>query len=497
MVVSLEFSSARSGGRFRLAEDFRPNRIDWGSQGHGTGRSLGMAESDARIIGTGSETTHLGLNIAAAAAASATAVARAGAVTLLPNANNLVVLPVGASLDDIRVDGRDLVIRLDDGRVFVIPEGAIYVPQIVVDGVVVPPLNLAALLIGEQPQPAAGSVSSSGGNFADPAGPIQAAFDLGNLLPYTELAFPQQPQQEVLPPLINKLPTTIIITPNNPVGAVNATASVNEKGLPPHGAGLPAGSGEIADGNATNNSDTSETTTGSIVFDSPDGVTSITLNGVAITAVGQTITGSFGTLTITSIAPGNYGFSYTLTNSTLGDNTSDNFTVVVVDPQGDTASATLVVSIIDDIPTARADSNTVVEGGAATGQVLTNDTPGADGYVSGGGVVGVRAAGSDTTTAVTTGTGTVIAGLYGNLTLNADGTYSYKANANAISSNQQDIFVYTIRDGDNDPSTTTLTINLNNVTLAADNQVKTVNEAALDTTTVPRQHLWHRFEVVI
>jgi hypothetical protein len=166
-----------------------PDRIDWGSQGNGTVWSLGMAESDTRIIGTGSKTTHFGLKTAASAAAAAH-LARAGAVTLLPDANNLVVLPAGTSLDDIRVDGRDLVIRLDDGRVFVIPEGAIFVPQIVVDGVVVPPLNLAALLIGEEPHPAAGSVSSSGGNFADPAGPIQAAFDLGNLLPYTELAFP-------------------------------------------------------------------------------------------------------------------------------------------------------------------------------------------------------------------------------------------------------------------------------------------------------------------
>ena len=98
-------------------------------------------------------------------------------------------------------------------------------------------------------------------------------------------------------------------------------------------------------------------------------------------------------------------------------------------------------------------------------------------------MVGVRAAGSDTTTAVTTGVGTQIAGLYGTLTLNANGTYSYKSNPNAITANQTDVFVYTIRDGDTDPSTTTLTINLANVTLLADNQAKTVNEAALDTAT--------------
>ena len=45
------------------------------------------------------------------------------------------------------------------------------------------------------------------------------------------------------------------------------------------------------------------------------------------------------------------------------------------------------------------------------------------------------------------------------------------------------MFVYTVKDGDGDLSTTTLTINLANVTLVADNQTKTVNEAALDTST--------------
>ena len=89
-----------------------------------------MDESGARITGTESESIHIGLEIAAAAAVAA----QADAVPLMPDANNLVVLPAGATLDDIQVDGRNLVIRLDDGRVFIIPDGAIYVPQIVIEG---------------------------------------------------------------------------------------------------------------------------------------------------------------------------------------------------------------------------------------------------------------------------------------------------------------------------------------------------------------------------
>ena len=101
----------------------------------------------------------------------------------------------------------------------------------------------------------------------------------------------------------------------------------------------------------------------------------------------------------------------------------------------------------------------------------------------GSGIAGVRAAGNDTTTAVTTGVGTNIAGLHGTLHLNVDGSYTYQSTANNISTNTTDVFVYTLKDGDGDLSTTTLTINLGNVTLVADNQTKTVDEAALDTST--------------
>ena len=75
-------------------------------------------------------------------------------------------------------------------------------------------------------------------------------------------------------------------------------------------------------------------------------------------------------------------------------------------------------------------------------------------------MVGV-AAGSDTSSPVLTGIGTPIAGSFGTLTLNADGTYSYHGNPNAVPpAGATDVFVYTIKDGDGDTSTTTLTINL-------------------------------------
>ena len=157
--------------------------------------------------------------------------------------------------------------------------------------------------------------------------------------------------------------------------------------------------------------------------------------------------------------------------------------VVATDTDGDTATGSASITIVDDVPTAQADSGNVTEGRlltvAALGGVLSNDVAGADGDL----IAGVRAAGSDTTTPVSGGVGTDITGLHGTLHLNADGSYTYQSLANNISSDATDLFVYTIEDGDGDLSTTTLTINLANVTLGADNQTKTVDEAALDNST--------------
>ena len=399
------------------------------------------------------------LPLQASLSAAAAPSASGGAIQLIPDANNVVVLPDGVTLDNLVVRGRDLVIETTDGHVYIIPNGAVFVPQIVAQGVTVPPLNLAALLIGHEPQPAAGPVQSSGGNFEVHVNPLQDAYNIGNLLPYTELAFPEPRAQEIIPPKINRPVTTIIITPDQPAGAVNATASVNEAGLPARGS-EPAGSNSAAN---------SETTTGSIVFQAPDGLASIALNGVAITAVGQTFTGAHGVLTITSIAPGNYGYSYTLTDNTSGDNTTDDFQVVVTDSDGDVASATLAIHIVDDVPTARNDTDTVPAGdySAQTGNVVTGvgttsgatgaDTVGADNATLTRIASNNVPANTDTTF---DGSGNlVVAGQYGTLTIKADGSYSYVRNA-GTPGGVTDVFTYTLTDGDTDTSTATLTINI-------------------------------------
>ncbi len=395
------------------------------------------------------------------------AVIKANAQQVVPGPDGVVVLPAGVELSDVHIVGRNLVIDLPDGSQMVIIDGAVFVPQLVLNGVEVPASNLAALLIGQEIAPAAGDgpPQSSGGNFAVPVGPLDPGVPLGDLIPPTEYTYTPPEVREVFD-VLDREPE-IFIQPNGQPATISAVDSVNERGLPTRNGGEPAGSGEIADGNGSNNSDPSEATTGTIVYSSPDGVASITLNGVAITSVGQVFVGTYGTLTITSIAPGVIGYNYVLNDNTSGDATHDNFSVVLTDQDGDVASATLTINIIDDTPTARPDTDAVAAGtyGPETGNVLTGD-----GTTSG--VAGADTVGADNATLTgVTGAGSstpfpggfTVNGQYGVLTINTDGSYSYVRN-DGTPGGVNDVFNYTLTDGDGDTSTTTLTISIGDAT---------------------------------
>ena len=266
---------------------------------------------------------------------------------------------------------------------------------------------------------------------------------------------------------------TITLT-NSSLAASNDDLTVNE-------AALASGS---------NPSSTAETVTGTVVDNVTPGVAPYTY------ALVSSPTGTHGTLTFN--ADGSY--SYTLTSTVDGatadngittENNVETFTYQVTDADGNTATSTITIDVTDDIPTAQADTNSVVEGAIVTGNVLTDGTAdvfGADGAattVPAGGVTGV-AAGNNTSSPVSGGVGVPVAGSFGVLTLNADGSYSYDGNPNAVlPAGATDTFVYTITDGDGDTSTVTLTITLTNSSLAASNDDLTVNEAALSSGSNP------------
>ncbi|CDX43060.1 putative Outer membrane adhesin like proteiin [Mesorhizobium sp. SOD10] len=404
-------------------------------------------------------------------------------------AGNVVKLPANVSIDNIKVEGHNLVLVQPDGSEIVIKDGALNVPTFILGDVEVPRVALIAALEASHVDVAFGadgsisaggngSPSSAGGNFEQPAGGIGDGFGLTALLPPTDLAFGQPEHRELFPGLLPD--STPMIGDLNPETSGGDTI-VNEKGLPASSGS--EGSGEQAapgpDG------DPSEHNTGTFTITSPDGIGSVSINGQVISGaaladsanVHVNVTTPLGTLTITGYdaGTGQVSYTYTLEHSDQhpdgnGTNsTFDNITVIVTDTDGDVSlPGTLSVRIVDDVPTANPDANSVTAGSHAeiSGNVITGagetdpatsaDVKGADGAS----VTSAYGTGApqDVTSAVT---GTTIAGQYGTLTLYSDGHYTYDRAANTPGG-VSDVFHYTLTDGDGDQSSTTLTINIGN-----------------------------------
>ncbi|MGV3576339.1 MAG: DUF5801 repeats-in-toxin domain-containing protein [Devosia sp.] len=230
------------------------------------------------------------------------------------------------------------------------------------------------------------------------------------------------------------------------VQADGADHTVYESGLNPNGSNA--------------NADT-ETVTGSFKVTATDGISSVVIGGTSFTFAElqalnetQTVSTGEGTLTLTSYtgsaAGGTVNYSYTL-NAKIDNDThdgatptgfDDSITVTVNGIGGTTASDTIIVTIVDDVPTANADSQAQsAENDAVTVNVLANDTKGADG-VANAHVALVAGSLSDAT---------------GSVVYNNDGTFTYSPSAGKEGTVT---FQYTITDGDGDPSTATVTIEL-------------------------------------
>jgi large repetitive protein len=384
---------------------------------------------------------------------------KAGAVVIPANATHIVPvdgkiqLPAGTRLDSIRIAGTDLVVTLPNGEVLVIVDGALHMPQIMIGAINIPASNIAMLIAGQEPEPAAGAPQSSGGNFIEAVGDIGDPFGLGNLLPPTEFGPGVIEDKEFIPGAIDHKPELLITTPDQPAGSASATANVAEAALASRGS-EPPGSDPASN---------AETVTGSIQINSLDGPNIITVNGTAITAVGQIVSTPLGLLTITSIAPDAIGYSYTLVDNSLNPASTDVLTITVTDHDGDVVTGTLTLIIADDAPTARSDSDAVAPGSyaAQSGNVITGagttsgaagaDIQGADGAT----VTGIRSSAGTSFATVET----AITGQYGRLLINADGSYSYTRNP-GTPGGVADVFTYQLTDGDGDTSTATLTINI-------------------------------------
>jgi VCBS repeat-containing protein len=238
-------------------------------------------------------------------------------------------------------------------------------------------------------------------------------------------------------------------------------------GLDVNGGELTVYEKNLTDGSSPDS--TALTQNGTFTITALDGVTTLTVGGIAVVTNGvaagfpQSVTTPLGsTLTITGFnaTTGVVSYSYTLVdneahpNANGANNLPEQFAVTVVDDNGTTANATLDINIVDDLPKAVDDSNTGTASETLltlTGNVLTNDVQGADRVPTG---------------PVTPGTFT---GTYGTLVLNANGTYTYTLNTNDADfknlhggGNGTETFAYTITDSDGDTSTANLVLNIHN-----------------------------------
>ena len=276
----------------------------------------------------------------------------------------------------------------------------------------------------------------SGGASASPfvLGSIGPDPDLTELLPPTALQFPV-PEERELDPFVDEDDTPTLETEADVPSLFAGETQTPEAALPEGTS--PADPGEVTTGDI--NIDTGNDLLGSLVVIDVNG------NEVDVTN-GGTVQGEYGILEVIVDANGEYSFEYTLTDNTIDhpeagsvgtpEGVADSFDFIVTDDDGDTATDTLVIDILDDGPVAVDDSAATGEDQPITIDVFADDTEGADG-------VDVADITFDDT------------GTDGTVVYNGDGTFTFTPDPGF---GGETTFTYTIIDADGDPSTATVTI---------------------------------------
>jgi VCBS repeat-containing protein len=189
-----------------------------------------------------------------------------------------------------------------------------------------------------------------------------------------------------------------------------------------------------------------------------DALTVSQVNGSAGN-VGASVAGTYGHMKINSNGSYTYSADNTaaIDGAATGSHLTDSFSYQASDGHGGTTSTTITVTI-DRAPTVVADnggSDAVESGSAVVGNVLTNDSD--------------RDGDSLTVSAVNGVAGNVgnsVAGTYGHITINSNGSYSYTADNTAAidgaatGSHLTDSFTYTASDGQGGTTSTTVTFTI-------------------------------------
>ena len=266
--------------------------------------------------------------------------------------------------------------------------------------------------------------------------------------------------------------------------AVNDTDALNEDATVTRSSGANL---LMADDTDADDDDTSSITQISVTGGSNSSVASSS----SYNSNGTSVTGTYGTLTVG--ADGTYTYvadQSASDNLDLNDTATDSFTYTISDGDAtDTATLIFTVTGLNDTPVANADTGSVNEdstltvSNAGSGVIQNNDTDADDSSSLSVTFIGT---GSNSDQAVqsgstyNSGTPTTVTGTYGQLTIGADGTYTYVANQSAADDldagdTATDTFTYTLSDGTStDTTTISFTVTgINDAPTASDNTVST------------------------
>ena len=208
--------------------------------------------------------------------------------------------------------------------------------------------------------------------------------------------------------------------------------------------------------------------------------------------IGEPLKGTYGRLTV--FADGSY--IYQANNNILdgggdriiaGDTVTDTFNYTVSDTDGDTDTAVLTITIngTNEAPVAATDYGELDVGGSSLSKTPSTGVTSNDADIEGSDLTvnGIRT-GGENDTGTTGNIGSPLTGTYGNITINADGSYTYELdttneNLAKIPAGHSfyETFTYTVTDDTGQTSTAEIVIKINGVN---DAPTAVDDEATLD-----------------
>ncbi|WP_223521804.1 beta strand repeat-containing protein, partial [Pseudomonas sp. GL-B-19] len=191
----------------------------------------------------------------------------------------------------------------------------------------------------------------------------------------------------------------------------------------------------------------------------------------AVGGLGNNINGTYGYLTLD--AAGNAVY-HSNPNSVGAAGATDTFTYTIRDSDGDESTTTITINVTDNALKAEIDQDVTVyekaldlnqDGLDLAGGTVTGSDPGNTGETATGTLVGSVTGGSGTFTYSLVGSAT---GIYGQIQLNADGTYTYtltsapktSPNANDGTNTLSESFTYKATDALGNSTTSTIVVNI-------------------------------------